>query len=242
MRRALTSVLVLAVVAAWGGAEGRDPVLESFRLQLEVEKRLLVSDTASLERIQEQLRGASERMVRLGDDLLRAQKDGEEAASLAARSADVRRSEVEVVDLVTQAQQLRGTMAARRDLVEQVVAEIRRMEEGVAGAQDELSGRWAVSIEPGALKGNFDLRLDGSVVTGVYQLSGGWRGSLRGTLIGGNLRLERIDAQLGFVATYSGRLVTRGADKRIEGTWEATNLAGGMPVSGTWVGQREVKP
>lgn len=242
VNRALYVVLVLAASAAAARADGRDPVLESFRLQLEMEKRLLASDAASLERVQEQLREATERMVRLGDDLLRAQKDGEESASLIARAADVRKSEVEVVDLVAQAQQLRATMASRRDLIEQVAMEIRRMEEGAAGAQDELSGRWAVSIEPGALKGTFDLRLDGSVVTGVYQLSGGWRGSLRGTLIGGNVRLERIDAQLGFVATYSGRLVTRGTDKRIEGTWEATNLAGGMPVSGTWVGQREAKP
>jgi hypothetical protein len=105
-----------------------------------------------------------------------------------------------------------------------------------------LSGRWSVVMEPGSLKGTFDLRLDGSVVTGVYQLSGGWRGSLRGTLIDGNVRLERIDSQQGFNAVYSGRLITRGNEKRLEGTWDATNLAVGMPVSGTWVGRREPRP
>jgi len=99
-----------------------------------------------------------------------------------------------------------------------------------------------VAVEPGALRGTFDLRLDGSVVTGVYQLSGGWRGSLRGTLIDGTVRLERIDSQQGFNAVYSGRLVTRGNEKRLEGTWDATNLAAGMPASGTWVGRRETRP
>jgi len=97
-------------------------------------------------------------------------------------------------------------------------------------------------VEPGAMKGTFDLRLDGSLATGVYQLSGGWRGSLRGTLIDGSVRLERIDSQQGFCAVYTGRLVARGNEKRLEGTWEATNLAAGMPAAGTWMGRREPRP
>lgn len=242
MRTSIGWVVAVALTVAAVGAQARDPVVESLRVQMEVERRLLAADAASAERIQEQLRAATERMVRLGDDLVRAQRDGEETAALNARATDLRKSEAEVLDLVAQAQQLRATMAARRDYLEQVAAEIRRLEEGASVSQDELSGRWLVSIEPGALKGTFDLRLDGTVLSGLYQLSGGWRGSLRGTFIGGNVRLERIDAQLGFVATYTGRLVTRGTEKRLEGTWEATNLAGGMPVSGTWVAQREAKP
>ncbi len=242
MRASIESAVLLALIVGAGGAQARDPVVESLRVQMEVERRLLASDVASVERVQELLRAATERMVRLGDDLVRAQREGEEPAVLNARAADLRKSEGEVLDLVAQAQQLRATIAARRDYLEQVAAEIRRLEEGAGTSQDELSGRWLVSIEPGALKGTFDLRLDGTVLSGLYQLSGGWRGSLRGTFIGGTVRLERIDAQLGFVATYTGRLVTRGSEKRLEGTWEATNLAGGMPVSGTWVGQREAKP
>jgi len=76
----------------------------------------------------------------------------------------------------------------------------------------------------------------------VYQLSGGWKGSLRGTFIDGDVRLERIDSQQGFVAVYTGRLVTRDTEKRLEGTWDATNLAAGLPTSGTWVARREVRP
>lgn len=242
MRRTSLLVVLGLVLTGWASAQARDPVLDVFKMQAEVEKRLLAADLTTLERAQEQLRAASDRLLRLGDDLLRAQRDGEDLGSFTARSADLRHAESEVASLVGSAQQLRATIGARRAYLEQVQAEIRRMEEATQASLDELSGRWSVVMEPGALKGTFDLRLDGSVVTGVYQLSGGWRGSLRGTLIDNNVRLERIDSQQGFNAVYSGRLVTRENEKRLEGTWDATNLAVGMPASGTWVGRREPRP
>lgn len=232
-------VLLFAVPAA---AQSRDPVLEMFKAQREIEKRLLAADLAAMERIQEQLRGACDRLVRLGDDLLRAQKDGEDLGSFTARSADLRHAESEVNNLVVAAQQLRTTLGARRAYLDQVQAEIRRMEESGSGGQDELTGRWTVAVEPGGFTGTFDLRLDGTLVTGVYQLSGGWKGSLRGTFVGGDLRLERIDSQMGFVATYVGRLSSHETERRLEGSWDATNLAAGMPTSGTWVARRDVRP
>jgi hypothetical protein len=242
MRRARLVTIVALLLPVWGAAQGRDPVLEVFKTQAEVEKRLLAADLGALSNVQDQLRGASDRLLRLGDDLLRAQREGEDLGGFIARSTDLRRAESELESLLGNAQQLRSTIGARRAYLEQVQAEIRRMEEAGQTAGDELSGRWLVTIDPGAMKGTFDLRLDGTLVTGVYQLSGGWKGSLRGTLISGDIHLERIDAQQGFVAVYSGSLVTRGNEKRLEGTWEATNLAAGMPGSGTWVGRREPRP
>jgi hypothetical protein len=242
MRRARLVTIVAVLLSVSAAAQVRDPVLEVFKTQAEVEKRLLAADLATLSSVQDQLRSASDRLLRLGDDLLRAQREGEDLGSFLARSADLRRAESELESLVGNAQQLRSTIGARRAYLEQVQAEVRRMGEAGGVAGDELSGRWLVNIEPGALKGTFDLRLDGTLVTGVYQLSGGWKGSLRGTLIGGDVHLERIDAQQGFVAVYSGRIVSEGNEKRLEGTWEATNLAAGMPGSGTWVGRREPQP
>lgn len=221
-------------------AQAPDPVvMEVFRSQLELERKLLTSELAQLERSQEDLRQACDRMLRLGDDLLRAQRDGEEAATLQARSADLRRAEAEVAALVAGAQQLRSTVAARRAVIEQLAAEVKRLEEALAAGSDDLSGRWQVAIEPGGLRGTFDLRLFGTLVSGVYELAGGWRGSLRGTLVGSTVRLERIDAQMGFMAVYTGRLEVRGQERRIEGTWQATNLAAGLPTAGTWLAQRE---
>jgi hypothetical protein len=240
-QRSMLTVVAL-LLAGLGYAQGRDTVLDVFKAQAEVEKRLLTADLATLDKVQEQLRGASDRLLRLGDDLLRAQKEGEDLGSFNARSADLRRAESEVESLVGSAQQLRSTIGARRAYLEQVQAEIRRMDEVNQASPDEVSGRWIVSIEPGTMRGTFDLRLDGSIVTGVYQLAGGWRGSLRGTFIDSNLRLERIDTQQGFNAVYNARLMTRGNEKRFEGTWDATNLTEGMPAAGTWVGRREQRP
>ena len=238
--------LVMLVALALGGpilAQERDPILAVFRIQAEVEKRLLAADLANLERIQTQMRGATDRLLRLGDDLLRAQKDDEDVARFTARSADLRRAESEVADLAAAAQQVRGSIGARRGYLEQVQVEIKRLEgEEGEGPADELTGRWTVAIEPGGFKGTFDLRLDGTIVTGVYQLSGGWKGSLRGTYVGGNVRLDRIDTQQGFVATYDGHLVSKGDERRLEGTWDATNLAAGMPGKGNWVARKESRP
>ncbi len=242
MRQVTALAACVLLFAGPAVAQGRDPVLDMFKAQREIEKRLLGADLAAMERVQEQLRGACDRLVRLGDDLLRAQKDGEDLGSFTARSADLRHAESEVNDLVIAAQQLRTTLGARRAYLDQVQGEIRRMEESGQATQDELTGRWLVAVEPGGFTGTFDLRLDGTLVTGVYQLSGGWKGSLRGTFIGGDLRLERIDSQQGFVAVYTGRLVSRETEKRIEGAWDATNLAAGMPAAGTWIARREVRP
>jgi hypothetical protein len=238
-RRTISSGLLAILLAVPIVGQTTDPVVDMLRLQVDIEKRLLLADLSNLERVVGQLRGASDRMTRLADDLLRAEKEGEEAASFSSRSADLRRSEAEVGELVAVGQQIRATVAARRGYLEQVQAELKQMQESAVPGKDELSGRWVVAIEPGGLTGTFDLHLDGTLVSGVYQLSGGWKGSLRGTFIGNGVRLERIDAQLGFAAVYTARLVARAGEKRLEGTWDATNLAAGMPVSGTWVGQRE---
>lgn len=239
--RCLTLAAGVGLAAAVVFAQGRDPVLQVFRAQAEVEKKLVAANLVELEKAQEQLRAASDRLVRLGEDLLRAEREGEDLASLTSRLGDVRRSEAEVLQAIAAAQQVRATLAARRSTLEQLQAEITRLEAG-SKPSDDLSGRWYVAIEPGGLKGTFDLELSGTIVTGVYSLAGGWKGSLRGTFIGQSVRLERIDAQLGFVAVYAGRLVTRGEEKRLEGRWDATNLVAGGAVSGSWTGRRDGAP
>jgi hypothetical protein len=50
--------------------------------------------------------------------------------------------------------------------------------------------------------------------------------------------MERIDSQMGFVAIFYGALRVEGDDIRLEGKWEATQLATGMPSAGGWVATR----
>jgi hypothetical protein len=237
MRRAFLVMATCLVLLAVGAAA--DPLLDMFRSQVEIEKRLQAADLASLERVQGQIDQVGDRLVRLSADLLRAEREGEDVISFAARNADLGRAEAELNQLIVQSQQLRAGLAVHRAYLDQLQIEVKRLEEAQQGSNDELTGRWNVVIEPGGQRGSFDLRLDGTIVSGVYQLSGGWKGSLRGTLIGEALHLERIDAQQGFVAVYNGRFVTRGGEKRLEGSWEATGLNTGGAAAGSWLARRE---
>jgi len=92
-------------------------------------------------------------------------------------------------------------------------------------------------IEPGGIEGTAELRLDGTVIMGTYELEGGWYGSFKGTLVAGKVRLERIDSQLGFAAVFYGTL-DAGEPPRLSGTWEGTNLAAGQPAGGSWLAER----
>jgi hypothetical protein len=109
------------------------------------------------------------------------------------------------------------------------------MEGEVGGARprsDSVAGRWRVQIQPQNVSGVFDLRLDGTVISGTYEV-GTSKGSLRGTVIDGrNLRLERIDAQGGFDSVFLGTFDP--AAQTITGSWTANELANGQPTRGTW--------
>jgi hypothetical protein len=61
---------------------------------------------------------------------------------------------------------------------------------------------------------------------------------LRGTLVSGKVRLERIDSQVGYAATLYAKLTVRAAESRLEGTWEATQLSAGLPSGGSWYAER----
>lgn len=104
-----------------------------------------------------------------------------------------------------------------------------------AAANDPLTGRWRVTIGPQNLTATFDLRLNGAVVGGTYQVSGGGAGSFRGSLVNGNLRLERIDARGGFDSVWEGAV----AGGRISGTWTTNELVTGQPNRGSWTAVRE---
>jgi hypothetical protein len=78
------------------------------------------------------------------------------------------------------------------------------------------------------------LQQQGTLVSGTYALSGGFSGSFRGTLVAGKVRLERIDSQIGFAAIFYGRLLGQGRNLRLQGNWEATQLASGLPSNGNW--------
>jgi hypothetical protein len=140
---------------------------------------------------------------------------------------------------VLESQQLRKAIITTRAKRAEVVAEIRRLERsGGSDENDPISGTWRVAIEPGRMEGFFQLTLDGTLIQGTYGLEGGWAGSLRGTLVSGKVRLERIDSKLGYVAIFYGRLQESTSATRLAGRWEAAELAAGQPSGGGWVAER----
>jgi hypothetical protein len=100
---------------------------------------------------------------------------------------------------------------------------------------DALTGRWRVTILPQNLTATFDLRLDGTVVGGSYQVNGSTAGSFRGNLASGNLRMQRLDARGGFDSTWEGTV----ANGRISGIWTTNELVTGQPNRGQWTAVRE---
>ena len=98
-----------------------------------------------------------------------------------------------------------------------------------------IAGRWQVQILPQNVSGVFDLRLDGTVVSGTYQI-GTSKGSWRGTFVDNSVHLERIDAKGGFDSIFAGTFDP--ATQTIRGAWTANELASGGPTRGDWTATR----
>ncbi|HVT57377.1 MAG TPA: hypothetical protein VHR45_03170 [Thermoanaerobaculia bacterium] len=108
--------------------------------------------------------------------------------------------------------------------------------EGSGKTRATLAGRWRVRILPQDSLGVFELRLDVTVVSGRFKMDGGAAGSLRGTFANGILKLDRIDARGGADSSFLGTVDLVGG--RIDGSWQAKELATGEPPSGQWNASR----
>ena len=107
---------------------------------------------------------------------------------------------------------------------------------GPPRAADTLTGHWRVSIPPQNLSAAFDLRLDGTVVTGIYQVDGSTAGSFRGTLAGRH-PAPAADRRPGRLRQHLGR---HGRQRRSDHWhWTANELVTGQPTSREWTAVRE---
>ena len=136
--------------------------------------------------------------------------------------------------------------SAERELAERILVRIRRialLEQQVASLGREVepeaglvTGVWEVVLLPFAQRGTFTLRQSGALVSGTYELDGGFRGSLQGTLVNRKVFLVRIDSKLGRSMELEGYL---GADgKTIRGNWLNYELAGTEAGTGQWSATR----
>lgn len=161
--------------------------------------------------------------------MVEAQRQGADLDALRLRDEELQQLESQLIMRLSEVQRVRREVMTNLAVVE-AAGGVTSAQSGQLGV---LDGTWELTVQPG-LEGTVFLVQQGTLVSGTYELSGGWTGSFRGTLVANKIRLERIDSQLGFAAIYYGELNLSAERAVIQGRWEATQLAAGMPSAGGW--------
>jgi hypothetical protein len=204
--------------------------------EIKLERKLLEGDIANLSYTYRAWSKSVAKVVELQDSLLASAKsDKVTAAGLDELVQQIASEMALAASTQSQIQILNERIFNRQQRIE-VMEDERTNSQAQEESEDPISGDWEVAVGPQDLTGKFTLSLSGTLISGTYQLSGGWKGSLKGTLVGSRLRLERIDTEQGFMAVYYGKL-----DKEsltIQGTWESTLFTTGGPMTGNWTARK----
>lgn len=242
---ALAAALSMAPVA-WGQDDEvpyeLDAAITSLQGLLSVEHTLLAEDRLAFAAAAQRRRSVVARLTELqaAREIAVAQEGTELPATLERLSAQIdqlegERAEVGIAERVL-VETLR-TRIRRIALLDEQLAKLEAVDRPLEGA---LTGRWEVALLPGAQRGTFELRQTGTVVTGLYRLSGGFTGSLRGTLVKTKVFLERIDSQLGRSMSFEAHISADG--NMLRGTWRSYELADGETASsGQWSARRKTE-
>jgi len=235
----LVAVGIAAAGPAWP-AEEDDAAVTALTSSLGVEQALLEEDRGRWIDLAAKRAAVVARLARLHESLDAAVRRDEAGATAEieqlvghAEAAEAERAEL---------------LASERVLVERIRDRLRRIvlfQEQLTRlrgreppGRGELTGTWDVVLLPQDQRGTFELTQVGTIVTGVYRLSGGFTGSVQGTLVQNKIYLQRIDSQLGRSMEFEGRL---SSDKIwLRGTWHGLDLSGGQAPDGQWSATRRV--
>ena len=231
--------LVLGLLLASGTAALAAPptrsedVLEFLRISVDLEKRGALEDLDELDRASGRLTRAEADLATATERLGRLIREGADRASVQSAEDAMLDAEARVRFELERRRLLASRLADRARRAAALREEIARRREAGKSPDDPLTGRWVVAINPGDRRGVFRLILDGALVWGDYTLDGGFRGSIRGQLVGDKLSFDRIDSERGFDARFYGELTA--APRRLRGSWEATAIAPTVgPSAGSW--------
>ncbi len=197
---------------------------------------LLAEDIERFEGLRAQRSDLSARLEELYDSLDAAVQNSNAGSQEGIESLlrQVGMLEAERVELLSRQSRLIDGIRQRRrtiSLLEEEMANLQgRQQSRPAGM---LDGIWDVQLLPTGQEGTFMLSLSGTVISGTYQLDGGWTGSLQGTLVNRKVYMVRIDSKKGRMMELEGYLASDGA--RITGTWLSYELAG---ASGQWSAEK----
>lgn len=229
-------VAVMALSIPWAAESSRAPdAVDAFMAIIDVERTLLDEDMLRHQRLAQQRTLTFNRLQELyvALDAAIQRKDSATMETLVFQVEATERERAEQIGF-------ERLVAERiRDRLRRIVVLEERLEGldvVVETAVGPLEGRWDVSMLPISLKGVFNLKQEGTIVSGTYRLEGGWTGSLTGTLVERKVHLVRIDSKLGRSMEFEGFLASDG--DTIRGTWQSYDLSTDSQPSGQWSAAR----
>ncbi len=228
-------ILGAILLAAAVGLKAQGP--GSLETAFTVEARLLDEAVVEYGRARGQERSALAELSRLGQLVDATLADPNSALDdLTALETDLAVARERVCARSLETAQLRQRMYGRMERLATLARELQQRGELTGASERSIDGLWQLEAQPIDLYGLVNLRLEGAQVSGPYRLSNGRRGSVRGTLAGSRLELELVDSELGVVANVVAQADL--ATGRIEGTWQALELAAGRAATGRWTARR----
>ncbi|ANM31958.1 hypothetical protein ABI59_23930 [Acidobacteria bacterium Mor1] len=246
MRRfkALPALASAALLLILGGfpAHAVNDAVEALEADVTIERTLLELDTERYRDLASRRGRALTRLTELYRSLDGAVSGGEVASFrlIEERMQQIRVAESERVGLLSSEHILVDRIQTRLQRILLLEQEIARVGDRVEEDLGELGGDWDVSMMPLNQNGVFSLSQQGTLLSGTYELDGGWTGSLQGTLVNRKVYLVRIDSRLGRSMEFEGYL--SGDAKTIRGTWLNYELAGQDGSTGQWTATRTPRP
>ena len=226
MSRLSVAVVFIAVIP---GVFAPPVVAQDLRSNAAGHAKLMAEGIDELERQSGKMRETWALVDAGAGAMVEAQRQGADLEALRVREEQLQELESQLMMRLSEVQRVRREVLTNLSVIE-AAGGITSSQSGRSGV---LDGTWELTVQPG-LTGSAYLVQQGTLVSGTYELSGGWTGSFRGTLVANKIRLERIDSQLGFAAIFYGELNLTADPAVIQGRWEATQLAAGMPSAGGW--------
>jgi hypothetical protein len=243
----LLGILMLCLAT---GAPGQEPTLPpgggpaaAVAAEIDVERTLLAEDLERYDRLVSKRDLLASRLAEIYRTLDAAVRSGVGATpeQVDALLEQLGRTEAERDELLSQETNLVETIRDRRRRIVLLLEQVELLEGRERQEAGALTGTWDVVLMPLEQHGLFALRQAGTLVSGTYELDGGWTGSLQGTLVNRKVFLVRIDSKLGRMMELEGFL--SGEETVIRGTWLNYELAGGEGASGHWSARkRESEP
>lgn len=246
MRQLGSSLIVgiLALFAAVGTvAQEQLPVPDggpaaAVAAEIEVERSLLAEDLDRYDRLVRKRDLLASRLAEIYRTLDAAVRSGVGATpeQVDALLEQLGRTEAERGGLLASEVTLVEHIRDRRRRIVLLLEQMELLEGRDRHEAGALTGTWDVVLMPLEQHGLFVLRQAGTLVSGTYELDGGWTGSLQGTLVNRKVFLVRIDSKLGRMMELEGFLSADG--RQIRGTWLSYEAAGGEGSTGQWSAQK----